>query len=121
MKTLLYLKNNNVAAERLQQVVETLVPEKSREIHRSIESLKERFLRFPNSVKIAVLFAASIKDLLDLLSIRHFLTDTRIILILPDSESATVTIGLRLIPRFMSDADSNFEDVAAVLSKMLSL
>jgi len=43
----------------------------------------------------------------------------RIILILPDEDNETITMGHTLFPRFSTYADSDFKDVAAVLKKMI--
>ena len=49
------------------------------------------------------------------------LTDMRILLILPDRNKETVSAGHRLRPRYMSDADSDFEDVVAVVKQIFKL
>ncbi len=52
-------------------------------------------------------------------SMKDLIGDIRIILILPDTEGDTISLGHKLYPRFASYADGNFKDVAAVLEKML--
>ena len=59
------------------------------------------------------------EDLVDLLSIRNLLDDLRVILLLPNREKETINKGHTLRPRFLTYADSNLLNVAAVLSKML--
>ena len=68
---------------------------------------------------IAVLLAASHKELQELLSIKELLQHIRIILLLPDHENETIANGHKLYPRFLSYCDGNLDDVAAVLSKMI--
>ena len=121
MKVLFYSSQKNGDGRKVQSIVEALVPEDSREIHRSLESLSGGFRLRGGSVAVAVLVAASTQNLLDLLSIQNFLTDTRIILILPDSRDETVSLGFKLFPRYISYAGGSFEDVNAVLSKMIEL
>ncbi|NVM57217.1 MAG: hypothetical protein HWN51_03755 [Desulfobacterales bacterium] len=69
---------------------------------------------------IAVLLAASREELSDILSIRDLLTDIRVILVLPDRDDDTIAKGHTLRPRFFTYADSDFVEIAAVLSKMLA-
>lgn len=117
MKLILYANGSNEVEERLGNIIETLIPEKL-EIFRTIDSLSRRLRQPLNDVAIAVLLATKRKDLLKLLSIKDLFDDIKIILILPDSNKDTISLGYKLYPRFVSYADSNFMDVAAVLEKM---
>ena len=121
MNTLFYTTVTDGSGERLQRVIEGLVPEENTETYRTIHSLSHR-LRQPkvsNHQTIAVLLAASRDALLDILSIRHLLCDLRIILVLPDGQDDTIAKGHSLRPRFSTYVDSDFTDVVAVLRKML--
>ena len=69
--------------------------------------------------RIAILLASSREELQDILSIRELLEDTKIILIVPDTNPDTVAKGHTLRPRFLSDCNSDFVDVAAVLGQMI--
>ncbi len=121
MNILFYESPKDGAGERLQREVEALIPQEEKEIHCSIESLSRRLRQPHNKLGIAVLLTEDLKSLSDLLSIREVLLDLRIILILPDRKEATIAMGHALHPRFLSYADSNFKDVAAVLKKMIGL
>ena len=68
---------------------------------------------------IAVVMAAREKDLLDILSIRHFLSDVRLILILPNSDKSTIALGHTFYPRFLDFITGDFSRVAAVMNKMM--
>ena len=54
-----------------------------------------------------------------MLSLRKLLSDLRLILILPDRDRDTVMSAHALRPRFLTYADGNLDDIAAVLRKML--
>ena len=56
---------------------------------------------------------------MEFLLIRDLLADIPVILILPDRKKETIHLGHKLCPRFLSYTDSNFSDVALVLSKMM--
>jgi len=108
-------------AKRLQREVEAVTPSENLEVHRTIDSLVQRFRkRFYHSA-VAVLFITGKEELLEILSISDLLSDVRIILVLPDKEKETISKGHSVYPRFLSYADSDFKDVAAVLEKMLEL
>ena len=90
------------------------------EVFRNIESLAQRIRRpLPNRFNIVILLAASREDLADILSIRYLFHDVSIILVLPDQEAETIAKGHTLRPRFLTYTDSDFEEVAAVLNKMI--
>jgi hypothetical protein len=111
--------STGTAGERLQRVIQELVPKEKLEIYRSFEAFSERLRRPMEDIPVAVILAASEDDLLTILSISHLLYDVRFILILPDREDPTVAIGHSLRPRFLSYTDSDFREVAAVLGKMI--
>ncbi len=119
MNVLFYSKMKDGPGRRLQNVVETQVPVKGTKICRDIESLSCELRQPAHGLSLAIILAASREDLLDILSIGDLLGDLRIILVLPDAEKDTVAKGHKLLPRFLTYADGDFLDVAAVLSRML--
>jgi hypothetical protein len=120
MKVLFYSYSINGAGKKVKEIIDDLIPKKKLEIHQAVESLSQRLKKKTIDVGIVVLLASSKKELWDLLSIRDQLIDHRIILILPDREEGTISQGHSLYPRFLSYADSNFKDFAAVIKKMLT-
>lgn len=120
MNLIFYGTETDEPGKRLQRVLEAVVPEKKREICRTIEGLCQRLRRPVDDLDIAVLLAASREELSDILSIRDLLTDIRVILVLPDRADDTIAKGHTLRPRFFTYADSDFVEIAAVLSKMLA-
>jgi hypothetical protein len=119
MKVLYYGTTNNGAGKRLLKAIESVVPIKDTEVYRNIEELGRR-LRFPTrDVSISVFFAKSKADLFDLILIKKLLLDLRILIVLPDADNETITMGHALFPRFLTYADSDFKDVEAVLEKII--
>jgi len=119
MNLLLYAPVRDGVGERLQKVVEAMVPVHNTEIYRTVETLTRRLREPAHRPSIAVLLAASREDLLEILSIKELIWDLRIILILPDREKDTIAKGHALRPRFLTYSDSDVTDVAVVLRKML--
>lgn len=117
MKVLCY--STGEPGERLQRMIQDLVPRERLEIYRTLDSFSERLRKPMDDIPVAVILAASEDDLLTILSISHLLYDVRFILILPDREDPTVAIGHSLRPRFLSYTDSDFREVTAVLGKMI--
>lgn len=118
-KVLVYSPQENGQGKRLEQIVEAQVSDQQKEIYQSIERLSQRLRQPLFGEIIGVFFAENLQDISELLSIRHLLRDIRIILVLPDREENTVSQGHALKPRFLSYAESDFTDVAAVMRKML--
>jgi len=119
MKVLYYGTTNNGAGKRLQKVIESVVPIEDTEVFRDIEELGRR-LRLPTcDLSISVFFTKSKAELFDLVLIKKLLLNLRIILILPDGDNETITMGHTLFPRFVTYTDSDFKDVEAVLNKMI--
>jgi len=119
MNFLLYATVTDGPGERLQKVIEAMVREEKVEIYRTIHNFSRRLRQPARRPAIAVLFAATRKDLLDLLSLGDLLDDVRVILVLPDGQDDTIAKAHTLRPRFLTYSDSDFADVAAVLNKML--
>ena len=99
--------------------IESAVLDNTVEVINGFEKLLERLKRFSHTIEVAILFAYSKDALSNILSVKELLEDVRIILILPDRLPETISKGHLLRPRFMTYADSDLEDVKAVLIKML--
>jgi hypothetical protein len=104
---------------RLQQAMQETVPELGLEMVSTIELLSER-LKYPGkNGQVTVLLAGTEDDLEEVLGINGILKETRLILIVPNSSREIVAKGHLLGPRYLSYADGDFRDVAAVLAKMV--
>jgi hypothetical protein len=119
MTLLIYSTKTENAGERLLKVIELLLPDKKFELCRSVDELSKRLRQPVFNPTIAILLTSSGKELQDILSIRELLEDTKIILIVPDTNPDTIAKGHMLRPRFLSDCNSDFVDVAAVLGQMI--
>lgn len=119
MKILLYLPHEDGVGKKLLGIIKELAVNEKIEIYRSIASLVQRLRKPTYDMDISILIAANKKQLSDLLLIKEEFRDIKIILILPDSESDTISEGHKLYPRFVSYIDSDFNDIEAVLEKMI--
>jgi len=120
MSIILYSISEDKAGKRLQRAMEMLIPKGSIEICSTIDALSLRLHQPLDNVRQVVLNASSKKDLLDIISLRDILWNVRVILVLPDREAATTSMGHLLRPRLISYADSDFLEVFAVLSRMMA-
>jgi len=107
------------SGERLLRIIESVVSKTNIEIISNIDALSKALCQPRCSAAIAILFTSSGEDLLDILPLRDLMLDIKIILVLPNSDPDTVSKGHILRPRFMSDCHGNFQEVAAVLKRMI--
>jgi hypothetical protein len=119
MHILLYGNHGSSDADRIEKAIQGLVPRKRVRKFPSLESLSKGLRRPQTTRAIAVLVPLDHQDLLSLLPISDLLYDIPLIMVLPDRDMTTISIGHTFRPRFLTFADSDFADVAAVLEKML--
>ena len=119
MRLLLYYKSNKGAGKAVDKIVQPLFPPEKLEIFRTVETFSLRIRRFSVYDSIVVLVAENPAELENMLNMRNILSDSRLILILPDREEKTVACGHKFFPRFMCYADSDLTDLVAVLEKLV--
>ena len=119
MTLLIYSTTTSLKEKRLLRIIELMLPEKEFKFYRTIDDFSQRLRQPVLKQRIVILMLNSPKELEDVLSIRELLEDAKIILIVPDTNPATLARGHILRPRFLSDGNSDFVDVAAVLGRII--
>ena len=107
--------------DELLDSLENALPRKCKlEIYDTMRDLVRRLRQPRDGLDIAVLFVASKDELIQIHLIRDLFAGMRLILILPDQRSETLSAGLVFRPRFMTYVDQNLSEVASVVRKMLA-
>jgi hypothetical protein len=119
MNVLFYGSEKDKSIKELCNVVFKSVPKSKTEKCTTLTDLTRRLRQPQNNVGIALLTAKTKQDLEDLVALRELLADIRVILILPDRDHDTISKAHALYPRFLTYIDRDFDEVKAVLSKML--
>lgn len=119
MHVLIHGNRGSVVMDRLRKELYRVASLARIEEYSTLEVLSTRLRKPPMNQIIAVLLAETREDLSGLLSIRDFLQDILIILIVPDRDKITISSAHALRPRYLTFSDSDFKDVAAVLERML--
>lgn len=119
MSLLFYASPSEKSVSRLEKALNVYLEIEEAVFYRSRESFFERCGEFGNAPEIAVLQAADRRELLSFLSLRDYLKDVRLVLILPDMEAETLALAHRLRPRVLMGKSADFTEVRAVLDKML--
>lgn len=68
--------------------------------------------------RVIVFFAYEPADLTLALSLKEYLSDARLIMVLHQTDAESVKQGLSLSPSFLTYAKSDFSDIVAVLEKI---
>jgi hypothetical protein len=118
MRMFYYSSRDNPHTKRLKAVIRAVIP------HDRIESFAclpdfEKRLRIPvEPDSIAVLSIDSRKELVQMQKLREMLTEIYILMIIPDREKRTFELAHILLPRFLSQKESDFVNLRFVLNKM---
>jgi hypothetical protein len=122
MNLLIYASRHHGASRRLLDVVRSLSDRhRCKCIHYDqLPVLIDALRRSATGSRMAVLFPSNHRELNQLVAFKHLLFDLQVILILPNGKSQTLSHGHALRPRYISYADSDFTDVAAVSGKLLA-
>ena len=118
MNVILFSSVKNEQGERLERVIELFFSKRRVEKYRDLEAFGKKLHEPYNHKDVILLSPASKEELLRLLALQDLLSGMRIILVLPDRDEETVSMGHRLRPRMVSYNDSDYLDVAAVLTRM---
>ena len=121
MKVLLCINDEvNSVGERLRRIVGSVISGGNLSICRGLGDLSKRLHRHPwEGYGIAVILATNNQELKEFVSLGELLEGLSIILILPHRGIGAISEWHCLYPRFVTYADSDFKDVAAVLGKMV--
>jgi len=119
MKLLFFAPYTKRNTRQIHLLIDMLSTVNDLEVYGAVESLYRR-LSLPVDVDcLVVLFVTDVKSLLKIVAMKELLSGLRIILVLPDRRPETIAKGHLLRPRFMTYADTDTEEIAAVLNKML--
>ena len=118
MKVILYAATRDGIASELEVLIASRVPKQELEVYNSIKGLSNRLVYRSHDVDTVILAASGTADLIALISIVDLMEDTKIILILPNSQPQNISLAHSLYPRFIGYADGKLDDIAAVIDNM---
>ena len=118
---LFFIPTRDDAEKRLMGAMESLVPRASAKVYRNVDALRRRLLFGPGNPAAVVILAVTKQDLLSVVPLRELLLSLRVVVVLPDSDDVTLAVGWGMWPRFVSYADGDLRDVAAVLGNIVGV
>lgn len=118
MQLLYYSSRADANSKRLGTAVCQVIPQSKSELFNSLAGFQER-LRMPiEPDSIAVLSASNRDELQKMQMLRGMLTETYVVLVIPDRTDETIKLAHLLLPRFLCTQKSDFKDLKIVLRKM---
>ena len=118
MNLLFYSTGDDENKKRLEATVHKVIPESKIGLFKRLDDFRER-LRMPiEPDSIAVLSASNREELQRMQLLRGLLTEIYVILVIPDRKKSTIELAHLLLPRFLSQKESDFTDLKIVLNKM---
>jgi hypothetical protein len=118
MQLLFYSHGVDKNSDRLQAAVHRVIPEGRIEHFKKLEDFEAGIRRPVEPDSVAVLLASTRDELEKMRQLRRLLTEIYVVLVLPDLGKDTIKIAHQLLPRFLSQKDSDFADLKVVLSRM---
>ena len=120
MRVVTYSPTNNSATKRLKKVIRSCAKDVDKKFLTNIDKIPDELIKPRDGATALVLNIADEKEFSSIFSIKDYLWDVKVILVLPDTEDRTLSKGLKLYPRYYTYADNDFSDLSAVLEKMIA-
>jgi len=119
MQLLMYSSEGNENHQRLLRAVHKVIPQGRIELFNSLDDVRERLRAPVEPDSVAVLSASSQDEIrrMDRL-LKGLLPEIYVILVIPDRKKSTIELAHHLLPRFLSQEDSDFADLKIVLGRM---
>jgi len=118
MQLLFYSSGVDENAKRLKAAVHKVIPPGRIEHFTKLDEFRDRLRTIVEPDSVAVLSAPDRGELQEMQQFRKLLTEIYVILVLPDRRKGTISLAHHLLPRFLSQKDSDFADLKVVLNRM---
>jgi hypothetical protein len=118
MQLLLYSSGDDQNTKRLEAAVHKVIPESQIELFKRLNDFMERLRMLIEPNSIAVLSASNREELQQMQRLRKLLTEIYVIIVIPDRMESTLRLAHLLLPRFLSQKESDFTNLKKVINKM---
>jgi len=118
VQLLYYSSGEDQNDKRLEAAVRKVIPESQIAFFKSLEDFRKRLQRPVEPDSIAVLSASNRQELRRMQALRELLPEIYVILVVPDRKKGTIELAHLLLPRFLSQIESDFTDLSQVVNKM---
>ena len=118
MQIILYAAPFSPASRHLVDTISRIGGDTRCGYYSTLTDLKKRLRQPQEMAEMMILCPSNGSELAALKRVRHLLRDKQIILVLPDGSARTLSNSHALRPRYVTYADGDLNDVAAVVEKM---
>jgi len=118
MNIIYYCPVTDGSYHKLKQIIEIMFSLEKFEILSSLKIMEDQLRSSLSDDFVLILQISSFCEMQSIIALKELLIDHRIILILPNDEPDTAVLAHSLRPRLITYRDSDFLDVAVVLSRM---
>jgi hypothetical protein len=115
MSLVFYSIKSEAEGRRILGLIKDVIPDEKIRVLRTLVGLASALQNFP-SPDIALLLIADQEELSSVLSLKKFLADSKVILVLPDRSESSLRLSLSLSPLLACFRDSSFSEVVAVMT-----
>lgn len=116
---LFYAAEKSHVVETMEHMVIEQLPSRPLVHCRSLAVLEQRLRRPRNDIEVVLISVSDAIEMRQLNTMRPLLLDLRLVIVLPTREPDIVAWAHKLVPRFIAYADNGYEQIGAVLKKML--
>ena len=100
--------------------VAPLVRKDQLEVLRGLPALAERLRRPHDPYSAVLVLGPSHEDLRRIISLRDFLKDARVLLVLGDESDETIALAHRVLPTYISELEDGTSGVISVLKQLMA-
>jgi hypothetical protein len=118
MRIPVYMEARNDGGEKLTALLEERLPKEKIEACIGFERLVHLLTSIGERPEMIVIYTSNILELERIVSIRQLLTDTAVLLVIPDENDATLTLGHKLRPRLLIASSGDLTVIPDMLTKM---
>ena len=104
---------------RFLEDVTPLVPKDRFEVFLGFTGFAERLRKPRDPYSALLLLGPSHEDLKRVVSLRDFLKDTRVLLVLGDQSEETISLAHKILPTYISYLDNDTSGVVSVLKQLM--
>lgn len=121
MEVLIYFSSETGTGAQLEKIMKKFTADVQLRVFRNWMIFVNKLMSPKINRVIVVIVISQREELLDAISIRDLIHEYRLILILPDEEEETISLGHSLRPNFMTYKMGNLHELEIVLKKMLHI
>lgn len=96
-------------------------PEARLEVFTHYPDLALRLIHPKEETSVAVIVLSGREETMSLLPVRDMISDTAIIVVLPDDSREMISLAHRLRPQFIGFFDSDFSELISVIGRMIDI